>query len=258
MRTVKLTIKDRETPNISVEAECIVPKNFVGDGWKSLTVWEGNREILLTDFFDLEVAGDAQSAEDVEIILCGESLWTVKRVGEYMDGGKITVEGNIGMHCGNFMSDGFIEIKGNADGWLGREMNGGKILCHGDASHYCGAGYRGVKTGMKGGVLEVMGNAGDYCGECLAGGELIIRGSCGDMAGVDMKGGRFVVCGDCVRPCGNMKDGVAEIHGKAYQMPPAFSYEGEEVIDGTTFSVFKGDVANRGKGLLKVAEYEYY
>ena len=148
MRTVRLTIKERETPNISVEAECIVPKNFVGDSYGQLTVWEGNREILLTDFFDTEVTGDAQSAEDVEIILSGDTLRTVKRVGEYMDGGRITVEGDIGMHCGNFMTGGFIEIKGCADGWLGREMKGGKILCHGNASHYCGYPWVSARTGV--------------------------------------------------------------------------------------------------------------
>jgi formylmethanofuran dehydrogenase subunit C len=54
----------------------------------------------------------------------GDATFRLKRVGEYMDAGKITVLGDIGMHCGNFMSGGTIEIHGNADGWLGREMAG--------------------------------------------------------------------------------------------------------------------------------------
>ncbi|MDD3977393.1 MAG: formylmethanofuran dehydrogenase subunit C [Methanomicrobium sp.] len=258
MRIVTLSVKKREKPNLSVEAEVIVPGNFTGDDYKDLKIWEGNREKNLTDFFDVSVKGEANDASEVEIILKGDSTGTIKRIGEYMEAGKITVLEDIGMHAGNFMKGGIIEIFGNADGWLGREMEGGKIICHKNASHYCGAGYRGVKTGMKGGILEIMGEAGDFCGECLAGGEIIVHGSAGDMTGVDMKGGVLRIYGDCHRPCGNMKDGEAFIYGKAYGMPPAFSKEGEEMIESKKFTVFKGDVANRGKGYLRVCSYEYY
>ncbi|MDD3407623.1 MAG: formylmethanofuran dehydrogenase subunit C [Methanomicrobium sp.] len=258
MRIVTLTVKERKKPDISVEAEEIIPANFIRDDYNELKVWEGNREKKLNEFFDVAVTGDAEDACDVEIILKGETTGTIKRIGEYMEAGKISVMGDIGMHCGNFMKGGLIEISGNADGWLGREMEGGKIICRKNVSHYCGAGYRGVKTGMKGGVLEVMGDAGDFCGECLAGGEIIIHGCAGDMAGVDMKGGTLRIYGDCHRPCGNMKDGKAIIYGKAYAMPPAFSKEGEEIIDSKKFTVFSGDVANRGKGHLLVCSYEYY
>ena len=258
MRIVTLTVKTRKKPDISVEAEVITPANFTGEEYKDLTVWEGNREIKLTDFFDISVLGTAEEASDVEIILKGDTTGTIKRIGEYMGAGKITVEGDIGMHCGNFMKGGLIEILGNADGWLGREMEGGKVICHKNVSHYCGAGYRGVKTGMKGGVIEVLGDAGDFCGECLFGGEIIIHGSAGDMAGVDMKGGFLTIFGDCHRPCGNMTGGEVTIHGKAYAMPPAFSNEGEEIIGSEKFTKFKGDVANRGKGILRAAGFEYY
>ncbi|MBP2134006.1 formylmethanofuran dehydrogenase subunit C [Methanomicrobium sp. W14] len=258
MRTVTLTVKKREKPDISVEAEGIVPANFVDESYADLTVWEGNKEWKLTDFFDISCTGKAEKPSDVGIVLSGDTTRTVKRIGEYMEDGKITVRGDIGMHCGNFMKGGTIEIFGNADGWLGREMEGGKIICHGDASHYCGAGYRGVTEGMKGGLIEVFGNAGDYCCECLFGGKVIVHGSCGDMAGVDMKGGELFISKDCHRPCGNMKGGTVTVCGTAYAMPPAFSKEGEETLDSKIFTVFKGDIANRGNGTLKVASFEYY
>jgi formylmethanofuran dehydrogenase subunit C len=260
MRIVKLTPKPRKNPNLPVEAESIIPEHFMDNNacsFGDLTVWEGNKERKFCDFFDIEISGEAASPDDIELVLAGETR-TIKRIGEYMAAGKITVEGDIGMHCGNFMSGGVIEIMGNADGWLGREMRGGRILCHGNAGHYCGSGYRGEKRGMRGGVLEVMGDAGDFCAEFLAGGEIIIHGSCGDMTGVDMRDGVLKVYGECRRACGNMKGGTAYFYGKVNAMHPTFRDEGETDVDGKIMHHFTGDVANRGKGSLYVKEYEYY
>ena len=182
-----------------------------------------------------------------------------KRVGEYMDAGKITIEGDIGMHCGNFMSGGTIEIHGNADGWLGREMRGGRILCHGNAGHYAGSGYRGEKFGMKGGTLEVLGNAGDFAAEYLAGGEVIIHGNAGDLPGVEMVDGTLLIHGDCSRPCGNMTGGTCTVLGKVRGMLPTFRKTGTVLYEPgkVPLTVFGGDIANRGKGILRVREYGY-
>lgn len=257
MKVVKLVTKPRKKPNLPVEAESIIPENFMEESYRDLTVWEGNKERNLCDFFEIEITGNASSPGDIELVLSGDTR-TIKRIGEYMAAGKISVEGDIGMHCGNFMTGGTIEIHGNADGWLGREMRGGKILCHGNAFHYCGSGYRGEKRGMRGGSLEVMGDAGDFCAEFLAGGEVIIHGNCGDMTGVDMRDGVLKIYGDCKRACGNMKDGKAYVFGKADGMHPTFRYVGEVEIEGMKMQHFRGDVANRGKGSLFVKEYEYY
>ena len=105
--------------------------------------------------------GPAVSPDQVEVILTGDT-GRIKRVGEYMNAGRITVEGDIGMHCGNFMSGGEIVIGGNADAWLGREMRGGRITCRGNAGHYCAAGYRGEKRGMRGGSDRGGGQCGRF------------------------------------------------------------------------------------------------
>lgn len=255
MRVI-LTVKPRTHPNIPIEAESIVPASFL-DG-TDLSVWRGNKELLLRDLCEIEVTGEAETAADVEIVLRGET-GRIKRVGEYMDAGRITIEGDIGMHCGNFMSGGTIEISGNADGWLGREMTGGTVICHGDAADYCGSGYRGEKRGVRGGTLEVFGDVGAFCAEALDGGRIIIHGNAGDLVGVEMRSGEMVIHGDCWRPCANMTGGSVTVLGTAYDMIPTFRRTKTTVHAGTgqVLTGFIGDIANRGKGNLFVADFKY-
>ena len=251
MRVI-LETKKRSKPFLPIEAESIIPRNFLKG--TDLTVYEGNKERALSELFWIFVEGTAVSPDKVEVVLKGDTS-RVKRVGEYMDTGTIRIVGDIGMHCGNFMSGGLIEIGGNADAWLGREMLDGSIICRGNAGHYCASGYRGEKHGMKGGRVEVMGNAGDFCAEYLTGGEVYIHGSCGDMAGVEMKGGQLVIGGDATRPCGNMKDGTCMIFGTVHRMLPTFTKTGTQLLPDrkVAMEVYTGDVANRGKGTLMVS-----
>jgi formylmethanofuran dehydrogenase subunit C len=252
MRVI-LKTKTRVKPRIPIEAETIIPQNFLRKN--DITVYEGNKERKLEELFYVTTEGPAVSPDQVEVILSGDT-GVIKRVGEYMNAGRIVVEGDIGMHCGNFMSGGEIVIKGNADAWLGREMRGGRILCEGNAGHYCAAGYRGEKRGMRGGHVEILGNAGEFAAEYLSGGEVRIHGSCGDLPGVEMRGGTLLIGGDCSRPCGNMTAGTCMVFGTAHQFLPTFRYDGMEEItyrgDRFKLNVYRGDVANRGKGRLLV------
>jgi formylmethanofuran dehydrogenase subunit C len=252
---VIMEVRERHRPNLPIEAECIVPKNFIGPE-RTFYVWKGNKKLDIRDVFHIRREGHANSVDKVEIIIRGDSSH-IKRIGEYMDGGKITIEGDIGMHCGNFMSDGVIEIMGNADSWLGREMNGGTIICHGDAADYAGSGYRGEKHGMKGGKIEIMGDVGEFAGETLAGGEIIIHGNAGDMPGADMKDGVLVIRGDCSRACGNMTGGICTVLGTVHDMLPTFKNEGTEQRGEHLLTKFSGDHISRGLGTLYINNFKY-
>jgi len=252
MRVI-LQTKPRKKPHIPIEAEAVIPQNFLRKN--DIRVYEGNKERNLEEIFYITTEGPAVSPDQVEIVLAGET-GILKRVGEYMNAGRIVIDGDIGMHCGNFMSAGEIIIRGNADAWLGREMRGGTIRCEGNAGHYCAAGYRGEKRGMRGGTVEVMGNSGDFTAEYLCGGEVRIHGDCGDLTGVEMRGGTLIIGGNCHRPCGNMTGGTCMIFGNADAMLPTFRSNGieEREYEGQRFQmmVFRGDVANRGKGTLLI------
>jgi formylmethanofuran dehydrogenase subunit C len=252
MRVI-LKTRPRAKPKIPIEAETIIPQNFLRKN--DVRVYEGNKERKLEDLFYITIEGPAVSPDQVEVILTGDT-GVIKRVGEYMNAGRIIVEGDIGMHCGNFMSAGEIIIRGNADSWLGREMRGGVIRCEGNAAHYCAAGYRGEKRGMRGGTVEVLGNSGDFAAEYLCGGDVLIHGNCGDLPGVEMRGGTLTIGGDCHRPCGNMTGGTCRIFGAAHQFLPTFRRNGSEKVEyaGKQYrmAVYRGDVANRGKGTVLI------
>lgn len=251
---VTITLWDRDNPLIPVEAEMITPDAFFSG--EEIIIAVGNRHMRLDGIADIHIEGEASSAAEVAIEIRGDSA-RFKRVGEMMTAGSITIEGDIGMHCGNFMSGGSIEILGSADGWLGREMKGGEIICHGDAGDYCGAGYRGGRKGMRGGSIEVVGSVGDFACEHIAGGEVIIRGNTGDYPCAEMKGGTVIILGDCSRVCANMSAGTCYVYGYADEMIPTFERIGCVDRDGLQLHHFKGDVANRGHGDLYVARYGY-
>ncbi|UUX91568.1 formylmethanofuran dehydrogenase subunit C [Methanoplanus endosymbiosus] len=261
MKTVRLKRKEIKNPYLPVEAERITTETFLGDELQDISIWSGNQEKRLEDLFTVDTEGNAETAEDVHIILSGDCS-KVKRIGEYMTGGKITVEGDIGMHCGNFMSGGVIEIKGNADSWLGREMRGGEIICRGNAALYCGSGYRGEKKGMRGGLIHIYGDAGDFLGETLWGGKIIVDGNAGNMPGAEMQGGEIIIGKDAEIPGANMKDGVCIICGTAFDILPTFMLEeGKKNIDEfkTGFFEFSGDHANRKpKGRIYAKDYRIH
>jgi formylmethanofuran dehydrogenase subunit C len=243
MMHVTITMKPRSKPFLPIEAEQVIPENFIGS--RRVMVYEGNKERNLADLCVIRKDGNVNTPENVTLVLRGD--WSrVKRVGEYMSSGVINIEGDIGMHCGNFMRAGHIEIRGNADAWLGREMRGGTLVCQGNARDYCGSGYRGEKRGMRGGSIEVMGDVGEYCGECLTGGSIIVRGNAGCFSGVEMRGGTLTIYGDATLPAANMVAGKCVVKGEILEMVPTFELIGEE----NGMMVYRGDVANRGKGTL--------
>ena len=259
MVRVILDVKPRKNPFLPVEAESLAPKNFVDEREpRDLSVWVGNKERRLEEVVTLTREGTATSPEDVELVLRGDTS-RFKRVGEYMEAGRITIEGDIGMHCGNLMKGGMIVIHGNADSWLAREMVGGTVRCNGDAHHYCASGYRGEKRGMRGGEVEVMGNAGDFTAEYLTGGSVTIHGNSGDLTGVEMAGGTLIVHGDCSRVCANMTGGTGYVYGMVHHMIPTFRFRETAIIgpEKVKMSVFEGDIANRGKGTLFIKVYKY-
>lgn len=253
MRRITLIIKNPKDSCLPIEAEGISPNNLSNK--IDITVFVGNEKKNLVDVFDIRVDGEAAGPSTTEIVMVGDCS-RVKRVGEYMTNGKITVEGNIGMHCGDFMSGGTIEINGNAGDWLGREMVGGEIICHGNAGNYCGSGYRGGRKGVRGGSITVEGSVGDYCGEAQYGGIIHILGNAGLHAGCNVKKGELIIDGDCTMPGGDMIGGVITVFGTVYDFLPTFEETDKVIENGKELTVFVGDLANiKAKGKLRVGKY---
>jgi formylmethanofuran dehydrogenase subunit C len=218
-----LHLKYKSVTTIPVEAECITPDNLAGKSSAeiaALPVQHGNTAVPLGEFFAVE--GDAS---DRQVLIEGDCS-RVKWLGAGMASGRITIQGNAGMHLGAEMTGGEIEVHGNAGDWVGAEMRGGRIHVHGDAGHLTGAGYRGSRLGMRGGVILADGKAGNEIGSGMRRGLIAIGGDTGDFAGVSLIAGSVFVFGQPgIRTGAGMKRGTIALFGGRPQLLPTFRYD---------------------------------
>lgn len=213
-----LTLKER--PSVPLEAETLSPDVIAplgNDGIRALPVILGKRQFRLDDFFTIEGAG----SEDLEV---RGDAGRVKWIGRGMTRGRITIQGDAGMHLGAYMKGGAIEVTGNASDWIGAEMTNGLIRIKGNAGGQIGAAYRGSLTGMKGGTIFVEGSAGMEIGMRMRRGVIAVTGPVRDFAGLQMKGGTIVLAGGA-----EIRTGAWMVRGtivslKPLALMPTFSY----------------------------------
>ncbi|MFQ6054012.1 MAG: formylmethanofuran dehydrogenase subunit C [Candidatus Bathyarchaeia archaeon] len=277
MRELRLTPKG--TPTLPVEAETITPDAFAGrrlpeiDG---LPVHVGNRTETLGEYFEVE-GETAETAVEQLIIIEGDIPW-VKYLGANMTGGRIVVDGGVGMHVGVQMTGGEITVEGPASDWAGAEMRGGLLRIKGDAGHLAGAAYRGSSEGMTGGCILVEGDAGVETGSFMRRGMIVVLGDVGPFAGAHMNGGEIFVFGRAARRLGaGMKGngGIIVCLGGVEALLPTFVYdttyrpafmrlymrelrdelgvqEAERFLDAP-FRRYRGDIAVGGDGEILIA-----
>lgn len=261
MKNLKeILLKPKDQPLVPLDADVIVPSVFANrtkNEIENLKIWQGNRQVKLADFFDVNGNGKA-SPQEIKIIIDGNVSRT-KHIGENMKAGEILILGDVGMYVGAQMSGGKILIKGNAGAWAGQEMIGGELAIDRNAENYLGSAYRGGLYGMKGGTIIVKGSAGNEIGEWMSGGKIIVKGNVGSFAGVHMQGGVIIVKGNAKDRVGaEMKAGTILIGKHIESVLPSFLLEGEvkdPIIESESFSgnyfKFKGDsVIPSARGIL--------
>lgn len=273
MKTINFNQK--KTSSIALEFDELIPDTIFSWEKSDFDKYEvpiGNSKFPLTDYFDIEIEGEAKSPEDIKMIIDGD-LNRVKYIGSKMSGGEIVCTGSVDLHVGAEMSGGSILVYGNAAAHAGREMSGGYLEIKGNTKEFTGASYIGEWRGMTGGEILVHGNAGKQCGECLSGGKIRILGNCDILAGIHMSKGIIEIEGDVNRwPGGQMKNGIIIIHGKLGRLLEGFILEDVVInpeIDGKIyegeFIKYIGDIGLNGKGTLfidaevnrdKLGEYE--
>jgi len=255
-----ITFTQKKASQISLEFDELIPDtiyNWEKADFDNYEVPMGNSRFPLTDYFDVEVEGSAETPDEVKMIFNGD-MGRVKYIGCKMSAGDIVVNGDADLHCGAEMTGGSILVNGNAESYAGREMKGGSLTIMGNTREFCGCSYIGDWRGMSGGKITLHGNAGKQLGECLSGGEIYVKGDCDILAGIHMTKGFIQIDGDVTRwPGGQMKNGNILINGKLGRTLEGFEQEGifsDPEIDGKMFSgkyiKFKGDIALNGKGGL--------
>ncbi|VVB96378.1 Molybdenum-containing formylmethanofuran dehydrogenase 1 subunit C [uncultured archaeon] len=257
----EVILRPKGSIDIMVEAEVINPDIFAGkkkSEIEQVVVWQGAKQLPLSEFFDVE-GNSGSTAADTKIIIEGD-VPRVKHIGHGMKAGEILIEGSAGMHVGSEMMGGSILVKGDAGGWSGMEMKGGTLHITGNTGDHVGCAYRGSWRGMNGGKIIIDGNARSQLGGGMNGGEIRVGGNVENFAGIRMNSGLIVVNGDAIRGVGaQMGGGTFVVYGKIRQFSPGFEYAGTEknpkvgetVLTGE-FLKFTGDyaVSKNPKGVL--------
>lgn len=261
----------KESISLPVEAESISPDRFVGlsrEEVAALPLLYGRRRLVIGDLFTVE--GDGAE----EIVVEGD-LRHMKRIGQGMSRGRITIHGDVGMHLGAHMRGGEIVVHGDVDAWAGAQMLGGLLRIHGNAGPLLGAAYPGETRGMRGGVIIVEGNAASRAGERMRRGLIAVQGNLGAFAGVRMIAGSIVTFGTLgARAGAGMKRGtIVALGGSVEDLLPTFRYAcvyrpsflriylrhlrdwglpvTPEQLEGT-FRRYVGDVTTLGKGEILI------
>jgi len=215
---LELILRDR--PAVPLEAPCIRPDTLARLTVReiaALTVWHGNEEARLGDFF--EIRGDPST----EVRVVGETA-RIKHLGAGMAGGRLVIAGDAGMHVGAGMSGGHLVVEGSAAEWAGAEMSGGVLEIRGHAGHHLAGAYAGSRRGMTGGIVLVHGAAGDFAGERMRRGVIAVAGSVGAYAGMDILAGTLLVSGSLGRRAGaGLRRGTI-VAGAAADLLPTFRY----------------------------------
>jgi formylmethanofuran dehydrogenase subunit C len=216
-----MTLVRKESSSIPVEADSICPDRFVGLGPNeiaALPAYYGRRKVTLGDLFAIEGAA-------TDNVTVSGDLKAVKKIGQGMSRGVLTVSGDAGPHLGAFMSGGEIVVQGGAGDWVGAHMSGGRIDVRGSAGHFVGAAYSGETRGMRGGTIVIRGSAGREVGGRMRRGLIVVLGDTGEFAGAGMLAGSVFVRGRLGgRPGAGMKRGSIVAFGEAPELLPTFRY----------------------------------
>ncbi len=169
------------------------------------------------------------------------------------------------------MNGGQLTVDGNVGDYAGCEMRGGLLVIAGNAGHLAGAAYPGSKKGMTDGTILINGTVGCHAGASMRRGILAIRGACGDGAGFNMIAGSILVFGACgARPGAGMKRGTIGLLGdQPTRVLPTFrgagtfrplflrllfrelgkyKFEVNEELYTASLSLYHGDLVALGKG----------
>ena len=185
---ISLTLK-RPVDTVPLEAESICPDVMVAldnSAVRALPLYLGKRLCRVDDFFTV----DGEQSDEIEV---HGDLRKVRWIGRGMTRGRISIDGNAGMHLGAYMKGGAIAVSGAASDWVGAEMSGGTIEVAGNAGGQIGAAYRGSPRGMTDGTIVIGGSAGLEIGMRMKRGLIVIGGPVRDFVGLEMKGGTILL-----------------------------------------------------------------
>lgn len=161
----------------------------------ALELQNGKRKIRVDELFVVK-------GTDTQNIVIEGSFGKLDFIGKQLDGGTLSVNGDVGAYLGLEMKSGTIIVNGNTGIYAACELKEGYMEINGNAGDFLAAALPGNKQGMKGGTVLVKGNAGERAGDHMRRGALLIEGNVGDYCGSRMVAGTIAVMGETGRYLG--------------------------------------------------------
>jgi formylmethanofuran dehydrogenase subunit C len=233
----------------------------------------GNAPVALAELFRIEGSGG-----DGRVVLEGD-LGQVRRLGQGMSAGTLTIRGDVGVELGAGMSGGTIDVEGTVGDRAGAAMRGGLLRIKGRAGDALGAADPGSRHGMRDGLILVEGSIGDDAGLAMRRGLIAVSGAAGDGLGRAMIAGSIFTFGPVGRLAGaGMKRGTLALFGLPDPsnpgLLPTFAPGGRsrppfvaiylrrlkewgfpvpELAFSRTMGRYNGDLVERGQGEVLIA-----
>ncbi len=161
----------------------------------AIELQNGKRKIRVDALFRIK-------GSDIQNIVIEGSFSKLDFIGKQLDGGSITIHGDVGAYLGQEMKTGTIKVNGNAGIYAACEMKNGYLEIKGNSGDFLAAALPGNKQGMKGGIVLVKGNVGERAGDHMRRGTVLIEGNAGDYCGSRMVAGTIAVMGQTGRNLG--------------------------------------------------------
>jgi formylmethanofuran dehydrogenase subunit C len=217
MKPLVLTLRAR--PEQRLDLSPLVPHRLAGKSAAEISRIElhtTRTPMTVGDAFRLHMG-------DVEHIRIEGACDRFDRIGEAMTGGKILVDGDVGLRAGRLMSGGQLVVRGNAGPWAASGMRGGELRIAGNADERLGGPLSGETAGMRGGIVVVGGDVGERAGDRMRRGIIIVEGGAGRYAGSRMIAGTLIVRRKAgALPGYLMRRGTIVLGGGAEQFSPTF------------------------------------
>lgn len=214
-----LTFTLKTQPRQRVDMSPLVPSNLTGktaNEIAAITLQCGKQQIPVGELFTI-------TGDDAQSIVINNSYDKLDFIGKELDGGSITVNGDVGAYLGMGMKSGEIMVSGNVGLYAACEMKKGTLEISGNVGDFLGAALPGNKMGMKGGTILVKGNVGERAGDHMRRGTILIEGNVGDYCGSRMTAGTIAVMGNAGRNLGYaMRRGTLLLWNKP-QLPASFN-----------------------------------
>ena len=155
----------------------------------AIKLQNGKRKIRVDELFHIK-------GTDAQNIVIEGSFAKLDFIGKQLDGGSITIHGDVGAYLGQEMRAGTIKVHGDTGIYAACEMKNGYLEIEGNAGDFLAGALPGNKQGMKGGTVLVKGNVGERAGDHMRRGTLLIEGNAGDYCGSRMVAGTIAVMGE--------------------------------------------------------------